>query len=200
VLPIDKDEQPDLETLAQLDREAKGRGQNILFMMEEVAKNFHDFYDKFLTNPLARDLERGAEGKRLREYFEYEEFAKVPDNRIHSPEKVEKVTQDIARGLLGWLRPITPEKILEDTRSTLGHHYDKGLAEATLERGYHYKSQYVEISANKSEGPDKSVTTFLMPARGYGIVKEGYEGVHYPMYYVLTRDNSRHLSNRPTRE
>ncbi len=39
-------------------------------------------------------------------------------------------------------------------------------------------------SAHRSGGPDKPATAFLRPARNCGVIKEGYEGVYYPMYYV----------------
>jgi len=29
---------------------------------------------------------------------------------------------------------------------------------------------------------------FTRPARLYGVIKEGYEGVHYPTYLVLDHD------------
>ena len=82
---------------------------------------------------------------------------------------------------------ITPEKVLDDIKSTLDQHYEKALAAASPEQSYYHKSEYVEISANRSEGADKPVTTFLMPARGHRVIKEGYEDVHYPMYYVLVK-------------
>ncbi len=186
ILPIDKgDGNLDLAMITQLDNKVKKRGQRILFTVKDAAKDFHEFYDKFLTKPLARDLEQGAEGKKLADYFGYEEFHKVPDIRVHGPEQVEKASQEIARDLLAWLRAITPEKILDDMEQTLDEHYEKGLAVASPEHGYHHESEYVEISANRSRGADKPVTTFLMPARGHRVVKEGYDGVYYPTYYVL---------------
>ncbi len=184
ILPIDKDKKLDLAAIAEFDAKARTRGQRILFAVEDAAKDFYDFYDRFLVKPLARDLERGADGKKLRGYFEFEEHSKVPDLRIHGPEMVEKATQEVARELLERLRVITPEKILEDIKKTLDEHYDKGLTTASPENSYYYKSEYVEISAHRSEGADKTVKAFLMPSRGYGVVKEGYRGVYYPMYYV----------------
>lgn len=92
--------------------------------------------------------------------------------------------QEIAVELLQRLRAITLEKILEEIRQALNQHYDKGLAAASPEDSYHYKSEYVQISAHRSEGRDKPVTTFLMPARGHRVIKEGYDGVYYPTYYV----------------
>ncbi len=185
MLPIDKEDgKLDLTVIAKLDAEARTLGRRILFTVEDAAKDFYEFYDKFLTKPLGRDLERGTQGKELADYFEYEEFTKVPDLSIHGPERVEKVTQEVARNLLEWLRGITREKILEDTKSTLDQHYDKGLAEASPQDSYYHKSEYVAISAHRSEGRDKPVKTFLRPARNYGVIKEGYRGVYYPMYYV----------------
>lgn len=82
---------------------------------------------------------------------------------------------------------ITPEKILDDIKSTLDEHYDKGLAAASPEDSYNHKSEYVAISAHRSEGHDKPVKTFLTPARNYGVIKEGYDGVYYPTYQVLVK-------------
>ncbi len=56
-------------------------------------------------------------------------------------------------------------------RQTLDHDYDKGLAAASPENSYYYKSEYVEISAHRSEGRDKPVTTSLEPARAFGLAK-----------------------------
>ncbi len=185
VLPIDNGKEPDLAMIAPLDDEARAHGKKILLTIEDAAKDFYDFYDRFLTKPLARDLDRSVDGKKLREYFEYEEFTKVPDNRAESQEKVEEATQNIARGLLEWLRAITRQKILGDIKSTLDEHYDKGLAAASLESSYNHQSEYVHISAHRSEGLDKPAKTFIRPARHYGVIKEGYEGVYYPTYLIL---------------
>lgn len=113
VLPIDKDDKPDLAAIAQLDKEETKRNQRILFTVEDVAKDFYNFYDMFLTKPLARDLERGAEGSKLSGYFEYAEHTRVSDLRVHDPEKGEEARQGIARGLTERLREVTTEKILE---------------------------------------------------------------------------------------
>jgi hypothetical protein len=186
IVPIDKEDgNPDLAVLAKLDHEAKKRGQRILFTVEDAAKDFYEFYDKLLTQPLTRELEKGADGNELVRYFEYEEFHKVPDHRAQSPDKVEKAAQEIAQELLEWLRGITPEKILEDIKRTLDDHYDKGLASASPEDSYYHKSDYVAISAHKSESIDKSVDVFLTPARLHGVIRDGYEGVYYPRYHVL---------------
>ena len=183
-LTIYKDGKPDLAALAQLDLEARKRGQRIVFTIEDAARDFHYFYDQFLTKPLTRDLDVSIEGKMLMRYFEYEEFAKLPDSRFHDQAKIGEESRHIAVDLLQWLRTITPEKILDDITQTLAQHYDKGLASANPEHSYIFKSRYVVVSAHRTPGPEKLVTTFLKPARGYGVVKEGYAGVHFPMYYV----------------
>jgi hypothetical protein len=83
---------------------------------------------------------------------------------------------------------ITPEKILNDMTSTLDEHHRKGLAEASPEKSYSHQSDYVHVSVLKSDGVDKPAKTFIRPARLYGVIKEGYEGVHYPTYLVLDHD------------
>ena len=185
-ISVDNDDgAPDLTVIAKLDSEARERGERILFTVEDAAKDFYEFYDKFLIKPLARDLERGANGNKLVRFFEYEEFTKVPNYRAQSPEMVEKATQELARELFEWLGRITSQKIADDVRRTLDEHYDKGLAEASPRDGYDYQSEYAHFSAHKSEGAVKPAKTFLTPARHYGVIKEGYEGVHYPTYHVL---------------
>ncbi len=185
VIPIDNEGgKLDLPAIAKLEAEARTRGLRILFTVEDAAKDFYAFYDNFLTKPLARDLERGANGNKLVRYFEYEEFHKVPDHRAQSPEKIEKATQEVARKLLEWLHGITPETILDDINSTLDQHYEKGLAIANLGESYDYQSVFVHFSAHKSDGPDEPAKTFLRPARNHVVLKDGYEGVYYPMYYV----------------
>jgi hypothetical protein len=184
IRPLEKDGKLDVEAISRLDAEARERGQRILFTIEDAAKDFYEFYDKFLTMPLARDLETGADRKKLLRYFGYEEFRKTPDNRVQSQEVVEKGIQEIARDLLQSLRVISPEKILEDIKSTLSRHHAKGIAAAGPEGGYYYKSQYVEMSAHKSEAAIEFVETFLEPSRGRRLIKEGYQGVYYPTYYV----------------
>ena len=183
-LPISKDGKPDLAALAQLDLEARKRGQRVIFTIEDAAKDFHHFYDQFLTKPLARDLDVGTEGKMLMRYFEYEELAKLPDSRFHNQAKIGEESRHIAVELLQWLRTITLEKILDDIAQTIAQHYDRGLASANSEHSYNFKSKYVEVSAHRVPGSEKLVTTFLTPVRGYGVVKEGYAGVHFPLYYV----------------
>ncbi len=185
VLPIYKDERPDLAALTKLDEEARERGQRILLGVEDAAKDFYEFYDRILARPLARHVERGAAGEKLMGYFAHEEIARVPDVRVHSQEEMEKAEHNIAVELLQWLQSVTFEGILDDIKQTLTQHYENGLAKASTEHGYHFKSKYVELSANIVPGSDKAVTTILRPARGYGVVKEGYAGVYFPMYYVL---------------
>lgn len=182
--PVYKDEKVDLAVVVQLDAKARKRGEKILFTVEDAAKDFYDFYDKFLIKPLARDLDRGAEGRKLITYFEYEELARIPDIRVHSQERAEEGRQTIAADLLQRLRAITPEKILNDIKSTLNQHYEKGLDSASPEHSYNHKSEYVAVSAHRARGPHSPVRTFLTPARSYRAIKEDYEGVYYPTYYV----------------
>ena len=185
-LPTYENEKLNLAAIAQLDKEARTRNQRILFTIEDAAEDFYNFYENFLTKPLARCLQGGAEGKKLITYFEYEELASIRKRGGPSPEEAEEGRRTIAVELLQWLRTITPEKILDDIAQTLAQHYDKGIASANSEHSYIFKSKYVEVSAHRVPGSEKLVTTFLTPARGYGVVKEGYAGVHFPMYYVQT--------------
>jgi len=184
VLPLEKNGKLDLGAIAKLDVEAGERGQRIIFTVEDAAKEFYEFCDKFLTKPLARDLERGAKGSKLARYFEYDESARVPDHRVESREKVESATQEIARDLLLRFRATTPQKILEDIRSTLDRHYEKGLALTSPEHSYNHRSNFVSISAHRSSGKDKRAEFFITPSGGRGIVRDGYQEVYYPTYYV----------------
>jgi hypothetical protein len=183
-LPIYKEKRPDLAAIAQLDKEARTRGQRILLSIEDAAKDFYEFYDRFLAQPLVRDLDRGAEGEKLMRYFEFEELRRIPDVRNHSPEEMEKGVNRIAVELLQWLQNVTFEKVLDDAKETVIQHYENGLAVANTEYSYHFNGNYVEISAHEVPKSDKAVTTFLTPARGRSVVKEGYAGVYYPMFYV----------------
>ncbi len=190
VLPtIYKDGKLDLKEIRRLDSEARDRGQRITFTLDDAARDFHDFYDKCLIEPLARELEGGSGRAQLLGFFEFEEDKKIPDNRVHSPEKVDEVVHEIATGLLRDLRMITSEKILEDIKWTLDGHYDKGIAVARPNAGYDYKSKYVHISTYREKGLNGPVATLLMPARGYGAVKEGYRAIYYPWYYVEALPN-----------
>jgi hypothetical protein len=196
VQPIDREDgTPDLTKIAELDEEARTRDQRIMFTIEDAAKDFYEFYDKFLTKPLTRDLEGGVKGKKLLRYFEYEEFVKIPDRGVHGEEKVQAAELRVGSELLDWLRAITPEKILADINSTLDQHYDKALDTVSPQHGYHHKSEYVEISAHKSEVTNQAVTTYAMPARGHRVVKEGYEDVYYPMYHVRVKLKSSGAGN-----
>jgi len=184
-VPIYRNGKPDLEAMASLDAEARARGQKIIFTVEDAAKDFADFYETFLIKPLAKDLQIGADGKKLREYFEYGEFSKIRGNGVTSHEKVETATRNIANQLLDSLSAITWEKILSDITLTLDEHHHKGLAEASPEKSYTHESTYVHISVLRSDGLNKPAKTFIRPARLYGVIEEGYEGVLYPTYLVL---------------
>jgi hypothetical protein len=184
VMPLETGGKLDIEAISRLDAQARERGQRILFTIEDAAQDFYEFYDEFLTKPLARDLERGADRKKLLRYFEYEEFTKIPKENV-GQENVEKAIQEVARDLLERLRAISPEKILEDINSTLDQHYDKGLAVASPQQNYNYKSEYVQISTSRSDDMDKPEETSLQPARSYSVIKEGYEGIYYPTYFVF---------------
>jgi hypothetical protein len=176
-----------LKTMSQLDDAARARSQRILQTIEDAAKDFHDFYENVLTNPLAQDLERNETRRRLMTYFEHEEIVRVPDIRTHSEEEVEEGGRTIAFELLKWLRTVTRVKILNDIKVTLDRHYAEGQESANLHQTCTYKSHYVKLSANRSEERDGAVTTLLTPARGHGAVKEGYAGVYFPAFRVQIR-------------
>ncbi|TLY12267.1 MAG: hypothetical protein E6K86_11715 [Thaumarchaeota archaeon] len=184
ILPIYAHGEIDLGKMAQLDREARIRHQRILFSLDDAASDFYDFYAKVITQPLERDLERGASGRTLSNYFEFEEFGRLPDVRVVGLETVEKAVHKVAVELLRQLQKITLDKILCDTRITLDQHYDRGMTEATSERTYIHTSEFVRLMIQRSSGPSDPATVILCPARGHGVIREGYEGVFYPTYYV----------------
>ncbi len=185
ILPVYENGKIDLQKMMQLDKEATSRGQRILFGLEEAASDFIDFYAKVITRPLERDLERGASGRTLSNYFEFGEFDRLPDVRVVGLEKVEEAEHEVAVELLSRLQSITTDKILRDIKNTLDRHYDRGMTEATPERSYIHTSEFVRliIDCLSSRQGDFSTVT-LSPARGYGVIREGYEGVFYPTYYV----------------
>src|ERR1700682_6172139 len=59
-------------------------------------------------------LRDGDKGSRLLKYFEFEDLKKIPDNRIHSAEKVDEGERKIATEISQMLGKITPEKIYDD--------------------------------------------------------------------------------------
>jgi len=182
-LPIYKDEKPDLAALTQLDMEAKSRGQRILFTVEDAAKDFFDFYDRFLTKPLAQDLDAGAEGEKLARYFELEELDRISDVRVHGKE-TEETERRIAMQLLRRLRRVTLEMILEDINETLAHHYEYSIVKANAKDAYNFRSKYVELSTHSAGRSEKTVTALLTPSRGRDVVRASYPGAYFPMYYV----------------
>src|SRR5712691_2168152 len=60
VVPIENHDGLDFAAIAQLDREARKRNQGILFSIEDAARDFYDYYDRYQVKPLASDLEKGA--------------------------------------------------------------------------------------------------------------------------------------------
>ena len=190
ILPIYENGKLDFGELIQLDKEAKSRHQRILFGLEDAASDFYDFYAKVITRPLERDLESGASGRTLSNYFEFGEFGRLPDVRVVGLEKVEKVEREVAVELLSRLQSVTFDKILRDVKNTLDRHYDRGMTEATPERSYIHTSEFVRLIIDRfSSTPGDSSTVTLSPARGYGVVRQGYEGVFYPIYYVQEMRN-----------
>ena len=104
--------------------------------------------------------------------------------RVVGLEKVEKAEREVALELLSRLKKITFDKILSDIKITLDQHYDRGMIEATSERTYIHTSEFVRLMIQRSSGPSDPATVILCPARGHGVIREGYEGVFYPTYYV----------------
>src|SRR5438128_1630829 len=115
ILPIYAHGEIDLGKMAQLDREARIRHQRILFSLDDAASDFYDFYAKVITQPLERDLERGASGRTLSNYFEFEEHDQIPAARAVGLDTVEKAVHKVAVELLRQLQKITLDKILCDT-------------------------------------------------------------------------------------
>jgi len=184
ILPIYENGKIDLGEMIRLDKEARSRHQRILFGLEDAASDFYDFYAKVITQPLERDLERGASGRTLSNYFEFEEHGQIPAARAVGLDTVEKAVHKVAVELLSWLQKITLDKILSDIKITLDQHYDRGMIEATSERSYIHTSEFVRLMIQRSSGPSDPATVILCPARGHGVIREGYEGVFYPTYYV----------------
>jgi len=184
VLPVYENGKIDLQKMIQLDKEARSRHQRILFGLEDAASDFYDYYAKVITRPLERDLERGASGRTVSNYFEFEEFGRLPDVRVVGLETVERAEREVALELLSRLKKITFDKILSDIKITLDQHYDRGMIEATSERTYIHTSEFVRLMIQRSSGPSDPATVILCPARGHGVIREGYEGVFYPTYYV----------------
>src|SRR4029077_3450407 len=89
-------ETPDFQVITKLDSEARDRGEKIFLTVEDAAKDIYDFYDVCLIRPLSQDLERAAGREQLLRYFETEQFKKIPDNRVHSQEKIDAAVREIA--------------------------------------------------------------------------------------------------------
>ncbi len=177
IMPVYKNERIDLDFIAQLDKEAKERQQKVIFTIDDAAEVFNSFYDVFIKKPLSLELEKGAEGRALTRYFEGEEL----DQLLKL--KVEEARHGIAVKLLDWLNKITTHKILDDITLTLDQHYEKGITESSPQHSYLHGSEYVKLSIHRTRevGP---ASAFLAPARGHRVLKEGYEGVYFPSYYV----------------
>lgn len=178
----------DFKVISELDSEARGRGQKIILTIGDAAQDIYDYYDQCLVQPLARELESGSSREELLHFLEYEEMKKIPDNKTHSEEEVDEAVFELATRSLEQLRMITPEKILDDIRQTLDEHYGTGIAVASPQESYNYKSKYVKTSAHRQKGADMPVVTFMTPARGYRPIKEGYEGALYPSYHVYKQE------------
>jgi len=134
---------------------------------------------------LLGDLEAEVQGKRLLKYFEHDELAKIPSIGVHNKEDVEEAEHHTALELIRWLGEITPDKILEDIKQMLGHHYDKAATSTNLEHSYNHKSEYVHISSHKSDSSDNPPRIFLTPSRHRSAIRDRYKGIRYPMYYVF---------------
>ncbi len=156
-----------------------------MFGPEDAASDFNDFHAKIITRPLERDLERGASGRTLSNYFEFEELKRLPDVRVVGLEKVEEAEREVALELLSRLQNITTDKILSDIKITLDQHYDRGMTESTPERSYIHTSEFIRLIIDcLPSAPSNSSNVILSPSRGYGVIREGYKGVFYPTYYV----------------
>lgn len=116
-------------------------------------------------------------------YFEGEELDRLLNLKMVGAEKVEDARHSIAVKLLEWLRQTTFDKILHDTRMTPEQHYERGMTDAGPKRGYLHKPEYVKLSIHRAKEAEPA-TAFLTPAKGYSIIKDGYEDVYFPSYYV----------------
>jgi hypothetical protein len=171
-------------------RKPEREAGKILFTPSDVSIDIYNFYYEILEVPLNRDIEGGTKGSMLLKYFEFEDLKKIPDNRIHSAEKVDEGERKIAAKISQMLGKITPEKIYDDLTAALDH-YDEAITQITAGKPFHRKFGNVQLDANPpyqymKQGVLQSVKqdVILMPGRGHGPVREGRERVFYPLFIV----------------
>ncbi len=183
-----------IKKLIELEPQLPKGLEKLIFTDREVATEVSNFYNRYLSGPLRRDIGNGVVDEDLMRYFSKEELNHFPREGKVDREIIHEVVRKVTIELLGWLEQISPEKVLQDmerafeTHSVLPGHMqlDLNLLRDKNERmgDCLHESEYVEL--NFYHGVDDDITSrFLKPSRGRSLIEEGWEFILFPWYYVF---------------
>ncbi len=182
----------EVKKLMQLQSELPSRLGKLLFSSKDVADDISNFYKRYLTEPLRKDIEKGARSRELSKYFVHKELDRGMKLR-NEPDKMEVEDRKISEELLSMLKRITSKVVRNDLNQILANHFD---APEHMREGK-YPSPYDHVKVRRCEHKSEllslnvyhelkndDVTGILAPIRGFGQIEEGWTDVLFPRYYV----------------
>ena len=198
-IPADKG-RPNASRLAELESERQPREDRLLFLEEDVAKDFTNFYKRQVGDGLKHQIESDAPAWKLGRYLSSYELDKLPDSRVQGLQKAEDAIRRAAREVLGWANKVTSDSVLKDIDHVLREHSaSQGHMRRTRLLGSssrqeadwcEHKSEYVMLDVFQ-DVMHPSTSMFLSPVRGFGAVANYYWDVLFPKYYVLESKDAR---------
>lgn len=169
----------------------RGKGK-ILFSQDDVATDVFRFYRRMVINPLRRDIEKGSPWKLL-DYFNADDNSSLPYSRGVGSRDFEKAVKAMADESLSWLDKVKTQTVLSDISLVFQQHKESGHrmqpTEATREDSRpvmrcEHNSKLVQLHCSR-ELEDSEDNLLLQPARGYGVVEDGWKDIIFPRFTVF---------------
>jgi hypothetical protein len=186
-----------LERLEALQSELPPSKGRLIFSQQEVAADMFSYYKTTVREPLRTAIARRAPVLRLLDYFSYDDNDALPQSRGVDRRQFEKAVKIKARELLGWLDTVSPETVNEDIASVLLRHAEDGhnmvpvgevseVGSSSLR--CEHDSRLVQLRCTQKLN-DLEERWTLQPARGYGLIEDGWKEIMFPRFRVIKKQD-----------
>lgn len=176
----------------------------LLLTEKDVAADVFRFYKRVVVEPLGRDIEKKASAWRLLDYFNVEDRIGLPYSREVDRRDFEKAVKATAATLLSWLNGIDAQAISSDINLVFQQHSQKGHRMEPIGARHddggrmvrcEHNSRLVQLHCSR-DPEDFEDHLLLQPARGYGVVEDGWQEVIFPRFIVFeeTETHSRNIA------
>ncbi len=167
----------------------------LLLAQEDAAAEIFKFYRRVIVEPLRKNIEKKASAWKLLDYFNVEDRVGLPYSKEVDRRDFEKAVKVTAGELLSWLKKIDSQTVSSDISLVFQQHSEKGHHMEPIgpphEDGRRtirceHNSKLVQLHYSR-EPEDFEDHLLLQPARGYGVVEDGWKDVVFPRFNVLEK-------------